>query len=312
MDDKAKFYKTNKMKRYEVKLGTACNNNCIFCLNERRDWNKTTEEIMQEILQAKDFGVNTIQFTGGEPTIRKDFFDILRFTKKLGLNIQIQSNGRIFSYLDYTKRVCSLGIESFLISLHAHNECLNYRLTNIKGGFQQTVNGIKNLLEFKQMVSINCVINRENIDFMDKIVEHSLSFCPSNMQLSWCRPQGKAKNDMKLIPRFSEIEKIYCGLRNINYRKAIALLNVPLCFVKEPFLIGNPYVDSVILRENKFENTKEYFIKKKSFCSHCEKCGIKERCEGIFKEYLKFYGDEEFKNKNDVIVALKPRLQSNK
>ncbi|MFC1723905.1 hypothetical protein ACFL0V_07230, partial [Nanoarchaeota archaeon] len=59
---------------YEVKVGSACNNNCVFCLNEKRGWRRETGDLMKEI-ESLPY-MDEINFTGGEVTIRDDFFDL--------------------------------------------------------------------------------------------------------------------------------------------------------------------------------------------------------------------------------------------
>jgi MoaA/NifB/PqqE/SkfB family radical SAM enzyme len=81
----------------EIKTGTACNNNCIFCLNEQRGIFRKTEEIKREIDALSDNGVTSISFTGGETSIRPDFFELISYAKRRGCNVSIQTNGRAFS-----------------------------------------------------------------------------------------------------------------------------------------------------------------------------------------------------------------------
>jgi len=64
----------NKIKKTVIIVGYNCNNNCRFCIDsEKRELhNKTTQEIKQEMILAKERGTTYLEFIGGEVTIRPD------------------------------------------------------------------------------------------------------------------------------------------------------------------------------------------------------------------------------------------------
>ncbi|MCD7819715.1 MAG: radical SAM protein, partial [Lachnospiraceae bacterium] len=97
----------------DIKVGYACNNKCIHCVIANQKIaaqkkysyiNRTTKECLQIIQDSKDNGYNDIVITGGEPTIRKDFFEILEFAKSLGMSIYLQTNGRMFMNEEFAKK----------------------------------------------------------------------------------------------------------------------------------------------------------------------------------------------------------------
>jgi len=144
----------------EIKAGTICNNNCVFCLNHERDNIKPLAQIKSEIMCAKNAGITTINFTGGEITIREDFFEIIDFANDNRLRTCIQTNGRIFNYEDFCDRILPKNVSLFLVSFHAHNEELNRKMTLVRRGYHQTKKGIVNLLHSKQNVQINVVVTQ--------------------------------------------------------------------------------------------------------------------------------------------------------
>ena len=63
-------------KKLIIELGDSCNNNCIFCsVKNKANVNLSTSEIKKRIQDAKMKGYKRIEFSGGEPTIRKDFLE---------------------------------------------------------------------------------------------------------------------------------------------------------------------------------------------------------------------------------------------
>jgi MoaA/NifB/PqqE/SkfB family radical SAM enzyme len=75
-----------------------CNLSCTHCcvgdmLRDPTKVDLTTEEIYTGIRNAAKGGVKQVHFLGGEPTIRRDFIDIMRYTRECGLDISFNTNG---------------------------------------------------------------------------------------------------------------------------------------------------------------------------------------------------------------------------
>lgn len=94
---------------YVLKVGFGCNNNCKFCFQTKRTPSfRSVESIKKELINIRAGGFSYVVFEDGEPTLRKDIFDLIRYAKELEFKqIDIQSNGRMF----FIKRF----VESLLI-----------------------------------------------------------------------------------------------------------------------------------------------------------------------------------------------------
>ncbi|MEK7203441.1 MAG: radical SAM protein, partial [Patescibacteria group bacterium] len=85
-----------------IKLNTRCQYNCRFCHQEGDA--KTSEIKTDELLKAlkllkKGLGFYRLHFTGGEPTLYKEFAALLTNTKKLGFINALTTNGQFTSFL---------------------------------------------------------------------------------------------------------------------------------------------------------------------------------------------------------------------
>jgi len=79
----------------------ACNFNCRICFTDAgmassRELN--TQEAMNMLEHARSVGVKNIIISGGEPFVRKDILDILKYMAKLGQSTRIASNGSLLNY----------------------------------------------------------------------------------------------------------------------------------------------------------------------------------------------------------------------
>ncbi len=284
---------------YEVKLGTACNNNCVFCLNSEREISLSHDRILNEIISAKSKGAEKITFTGGEPSIRTDFFELCSFVKSLGLGLQVQTNGRALSYFDFAEKACSI-VDSFLISLHSNSEELNFKITGVHEGYSQTIEGIKNVRSFGKPVTLNIVVNNLNLPFLDKIAEHHAGLGIDCIQFSWVRFQGKvASGNGNIVPRYSEgitlLKKAIDAA--VNNGLIVFVIGVPPCILgKHAKYSVNPHSDSFIIRDGNKINSSEWIVKsRKTMLAVCENCVSKLECGGVYSEYIRKFGDAEFR-----------------
>ena len=74
-----------------------CNLNCCYCKwkDERQSGELDTAAVKRLIDQMKMAGVRLISFTGGEPLVRSDMGEIIRYVKSHGLVCKLNSNGML-------------------------------------------------------------------------------------------------------------------------------------------------------------------------------------------------------------------------
>jgi radical SAM protein with 4Fe4S-binding SPASM domain len=110
-----------------------CDINCGHCFNPREDWIPERELKTNEIKRffweiAQDFDAHKISvgITGGEPTLRKDLSEVVRYIHKLGYTVTLSTNGYLLG--KKTKKIDELiqaGVGGFAVSLdgmgNAHN-----------------------------------------------------------------------------------------------------------------------------------------------------------------------------------------------
>ena len=291
-------------KRVDIKGGFLCNNNCRFCVQafKRHLGNKTTNEIKKDLEIAKKT-CSAVVFTGGEPTIREDIFELVSYAKKLGFKeIQIQTNCRMFAYKDFCKKMIEAGATEFSPALHGHNAKLHEFLTRSKGSFNQTVQGIKNLRELGQVIITNTVVVKPNYRYLPEIARLLVNLKVDQFQFAFVHPIGNAYryfND--IVPEISKAAPyIKKGLQiGIDAGISVMAEAMPYClmqgyedyvseqFIPETEIIDIDYVD---------KNYKETRIKEsKVKFSQCKLCKFNEICEGPWKEYPERFGNKEFK-----------------
>ncbi|MEM5806791.1 MAG: radical SAM protein [Candidatus Aenigmatarchaeota archaeon] len=287
--------------KVDVTTGFSCNQNCRFCYTKQKDYDKNTKQIKGEIdkICSKE-NPNEINFTGGEPTIRKDIFELVAYTKEKGIKeIRVTTNGRVFSYEKFTNKIVDSGLTGAIFSIHTSNAELHDYLTQVKGSFEQTIKGLKNLREFSADIDVNVVINTKNYKNLPELVEFLIDgYDIRALCLIFPTIDGNLLKNLWLVPTYNEIsDYLHKAIDIIKERKKIAwTLNIPLCFFE-----GYELYSSVGKLKTKMywpeqdinldEKRKEDKVKLKV----CNECKYRLVCFGVSRDYLDLKGEEGIK-----------------
>lgn len=301
-----------KYKKVVIFIGYSCNNSCGFCINYDKHQipDKTTDEIIKELYLAKKNKADIIEFVGGEPTLRKDLPNLIAIAKKFKFKkISFPTNGRMLSNKTIAKEIIRSGINEIIISLHAHNPKIHNSLTNSENAFSELMKGIENLKNLKfNNIHGNTIIVKQNVKYLKDIAKLYYSFGITNVEWIYADPTygGCYKNFNKYVVKISRAAKYIIDMLNYSRKKGIKdfyIRYVPLCYFKD-------YLNNVSdIKERKiFYKTEHWakdFINKDVIYSrinisrikteNCKRCKLYNMCEGIWREYIKRYGDKELK-----------------
>lgn len=299
--------------------GYQCNNSCVFCINsEKRDLPaRGTAEVRREMSLAARRGCDYLEFAGGENAIRPDFPELVASARRLGFKqVAVATNGRMFSYPEFARRVFDSGLTSLIFSVHAHKAQLHDALTRVEGSFEQLLRGIENAKKyFRGTVATNTAVTRLNYRTLPETGRFIAGFGFYNSEFIYADPNyGSVKNDFKrLMPRLRDFAPYMrkCldiakewkgGPPGLGYNWSARY--VPLCYFAEYYprqvsearearLFSNvqhvaPDYTSLDAIKGRRELGREKPAK-------CLGCALYAGCEGIWKEYLRVYGDGELK-----------------
>jgi MoaA/NifB/PqqE/SkfB family radical SAM enzyme len=306
-------------KEADLHITERCNQNCIFCFNFNN--NSTDPKLKDIFLKLDNFkkkNVKRVFLNGGEPTLRKDLVQIIKYSKNANIQVvDLFTNGTLLNK-KYLNQIISAGIDKITYSLHSHDEEISDFLTNDKGGFKKTISSIKNSLNYNIEVKISFVINSKNyknisdfVKFIDqKIVgKNKKNKNKIKILFSFVRPLGNAlKNKFICLnmrkARVNVIKGVQeCKKRNIRFFNTNCSL--PLCycvgfgkFTPEYSFYRNCTTEYILIVKNKYNfNIKEF--KRQLDPAHnfkgdrCNKCSLDEFCFGLWEDYYKHYGAQD-------------------
>jgi len=103
-----------------VDVTNRCNMNCPICFANSNSagyvYEPTFKQIKEMLIKAKEVNpapLTTVQFSGGEPTLREDLPELISLAKNLGYtSVYINTNGiRLSKSVDYCKKLIDAGLE---------------------------------------------------------------------------------------------------------------------------------------------------------------------------------------------------------
>ncbi|MDD2907719.1 MAG: radical SAM protein [Candidatus Gracilibacteria bacterium] len=169
--------KTTKQNRIWVRIASACNNTCLFCLDsEAQNGTFPSEEkIKKDIIDGFKPGMeNRVIISGGEASINPKFPEYIRFAKEVGYDrVQTVTNGNMFAIESFCKKVFDAGLEEVTFSFHGHNSTLHDYLVNTPGAFKKSLKGLIYIKKYYPniIINIDIVVNKINVSYLPDIVK---------------------------------------------------------------------------------------------------------------------------------------------
>lgn len=292
----------------KIILGFNCNNHCQFCYEKENRYlpDKSTVEAKREILAAKKKGRKKIHFIGGEPTIRSDILDLVNYAKEIGFErVHITTNGRMFAYPNFAKKMVDIGVLEIVFSVHGHSAKVYDSQTNVSGSFDQLVRGVKNLKKMKfEKIGTNTAVTKINYRYLPQIGDMLTRWKIRRAEFIYVAIMNH-NNFSNYTPIASKAAPYISSALSKGEKHGYQwdLLNPPMgCYFEKYFGSNIIYSDSrneELLLDTDASN-KIHEVSKKKVLNYvkiekCKDCSIENKCKGVWSSYLKNYGDEEIK-----------------
>ncbi|MFP4654262.1 MAG: 12,18-didecarboxysiroheme deacetylase [Methanohalobium sp.] len=141
-----------------------CNLKCVHCYARSQDIDYsdelTTQQGKELINDLAEFGSPVILFSGGEPLIRRDLPELVRYARSKGMRAVISTNGTLID--DKTaKMLKNIGLSYVGISLDGMEET-NDRFRGVSGAFDAAMGGLKNCQKEGIKVGLRFTMNKKN------------------------------------------------------------------------------------------------------------------------------------------------------
>jgi 12,18-didecarboxysiroheme deacetylase len=145
-------------------VGRRCNLRCVHCYSQSRDQDYpnelSREDGLRLLADLADFGAPVVLFSGGEPLLRPDIFELIRCATGRKMRAVVSTNGTLITP-DIATRLKEAGLSYVGISLDGM-EATNDRFRGVKGAFRMAMEGVHNCLRTGVKVGLRFTMTREN------------------------------------------------------------------------------------------------------------------------------------------------------
>ena len=189
----------------------ACNLQCVHCLSSSgtRDPRELSTDQAKAVLdELRDLQVFYINIGGGEPMIRKDFFEILEHAETNNIGVKFSTNGTYIT-ADNARRLAAMNYLDIQISLDGVDAATNDAVRG-KGSYATAIAAMNHLRDanFGQF-KISVVVTRHNVDQLDAFKALADSY-GAQLRITRLRPSGRGADTWdELHPTQQQQRQIY-------------------------------------------------------------------------------------------------------
>ncbi|MDR2720017.1 MAG: radical SAM protein [Nitrososphaerota archaeon] len=171
-----------------------CNLKCSHCyINaaDRKLANElTTDEGKRLIDQICEVSKPLLVLSGGEPLLRSDIYELIKYGSSKGLKMGLGSNGSLIDD-EVAKKLKESGITTVSISIDSHIAAQHDDFRGVIGSWEKAVNAIKTLRANNILVQVNTTLTHDNYNQIDDIMSFSESIGVENFHLFFLVPTGR-------------------------------------------------------------------------------------------------------------------------
>jgi len=154
-------------------VGRRCNLRCVHCYSQSRNQDYSGELSHEEGVRLIDdlaaFGCPVLLFSGGEPLMRPDIFELIEHAATKKMRAVISTNGTLITK-EVAKKVRAAGLSYVGISLDGLEET-NDLFRGVEGAFKDALEGVRNCLAMGVKVGLRFTMTRSNFKDVGGILD---------------------------------------------------------------------------------------------------------------------------------------------
>lgn len=140
-----------------------CNERCVHCYLDHDDHGEMSlPEICNVLEQMAAAGTFFLCLSGGEVFMRRDFFEIVAYARKLLFSVKIKTNGVMIREAE-ARRLAELGVQDVQISIYSKDPDVHDGITKLPGSLQRSLQAVRLLKAHGVRVTIANVLMMANL-----------------------------------------------------------------------------------------------------------------------------------------------------
>lgn len=186
----------------------ACELACLHCRAEAHPHTDPRQLSMEEgfrlLDQIKEFGDPVVVFTGGDPLMRTDLFDLISYGVKKGLRISMTPSATPHVTKESMRAAKEAGLSRWAFSIDGSNAEIHDAFRGVSGSFDLTMRSVEYLHELGLPIQINTTVSRYNLHDLDNLAQLMTSLKVVLWSVFFLVPTGRGKMDDMITPEQHE------------------------------------------------------------------------------------------------------------
>lgn len=200
-----------------------CNQKCVHCYaasqNHSDEEELSTEDWKKILDKCRSVGIPQVTFTGGEPTMREDLFELIEYAR--WFISRLNTNG-IKLTPEYCQKLKAADIDSVQITFYSSDPEVHNALVGAPQ-FENTAKGIENALNAGLAISINtplCTINKDYVKTLEYLHDKGVIYVTCSGLITTGNALGEDSVNLQLTS--GELEQIlreavsYCNANGME------------------------------------------------------------------------------------------------
>ena len=184
----------------------------------------STEELFNLIDQMRDAGIFFLAIGGGEPLLRDDLFQVIKYARENFIAISIVTNGLLINK-EIAKNFDALNLKTITVSIDGLEK--THDQLRGKGNFRKTINKIKILRKYchTATLAIRITVNSLNINEYNELIKIAEGLSLDLIRFTPILLLGRTKDNQDLLINQNEYIRFLKNTQNIKSKIKLELPN---------------------------------------------------------------------------------------
>ena len=186
----------------------ACAFSCVHCRadaqHRRNPQELTTEEGFALIDRFAEFGSPILVFTGGDPMMRRDLFDLVEYADRAGLRCSLTPTATALPTEARLRRAREAGVRRLALSLDAPTPEVHDDFRKVRGSWERTMAILRNAQSVGLSSQINTTVTSHNVDLLPDMVRFVKEVGAVQWSVFFLVPMGRGQELSMISPERHE------------------------------------------------------------------------------------------------------------
>ncbi len=197
----------------------ACAYACVHCRADAQHHRDPRElssgEAKALIERLAMFGNNPILiFTGGDPLMRPDLFELIAYASERGLRCSLTPTATALPTKERLEKAREAGVKRVALSLDAPRPEIHDEFRKVKGSWQRTMDTLHRAHEAGMSVQVNTTVAKHNVDILHEMVPFIQEVGAVQWSVFFLVPTGRAMREQMISAE--QHEKVFNWLYDLS------------------------------------------------------------------------------------------------